>query len=66
MIKLADANVMGAVNEILKSDYASLDEVPDEGIFRVYLILQISAILREHPNYAVFICRKGDIQEESQ
>lgn len=62
----SDTNRMEIVNEILKSDYGSLDEVPDEGLHRVCLILQISKILRENPDIAVFICRKGDIQEGSQ
>lgn len=61
-----DSDLMKTVNEILESEYASLDEVPDEGIFRVYQILQISAILLEHPDYAVFTCRPGDIREGPQ
>lgn len=60
----SDVNLMKAVNEILGSDHGTLNEVPDEGIFRVYLILQISKILRENPDFAVFTCRQGDIREE--
>lgn len=56
MNEINDQRILNAVNELLDTAYANLDDVPDEKLRRVYLLLSIELLLAQYPDVRVLGC----------
>ena len=58
-----DKVIIGVVNSILCSNYASLSQIPIDSLRRVYMVLEITRLISKE-DVTVFICKKEDVRED--
>jgi hypothetical protein len=50
-------DILPLINDILKSQYKTVDDIPSDKLQRAWMILRINQILHEHPEKKIFLSR---------
>lgn len=56
-------DILPLINDVLKSQYKMIDDVPINKLQRAWMLLRINQILYEHPEIKIFACRPSDQPE---